>query len=226
MFKPATLFAAPAALAAPPDLPVRATAPTLAPPATPGEFDRIPAPPLTADGLARRPVTPTDARPAPAFDLSTAFDLSSSLPTRTPGGRGPDGPDRLSGMTGLGSSSTTEVSVAPSSSPSALQAALSAFDTRRNGSLGDAATGAPTAAPMSLADALPTRPRIAAPTVAPRLDEPVAIQSRLDPDALRERLRAFQSEFRTASVGEIDSAGTNTVNNQSHSSSDLGGDRR
>jgi hypothetical protein len=80
--------------------------------------------------------------------------------------------------------------VAATSSPSALQAALTAFDSRRNGH-----------------DALPTRDRSASELAAPgTYEEPASItQSRLDPEVLRERLRAFQNEFRTATTGGTDS---------------------
>ena len=69
-------------------------------------------------------------------------------------------------------------------------------------------------------DALPTRDRTE-PALPGTYDEPASItKSRLDPEVLRERLRAFQNEFRTASAG-----GTDT--DQDHSSNaDLGGDRR
>ena len=78
--------------------------------------------------------------------------------------------------------------VTATSSPSALQAALAAFDSRRNG---DVRT-------------LPSRPRSEG--FGPRLPTtpPSVSQSRLDPDALRERLRAFQTEFRTGTAGGAD----------------------
>ena len=99
-------------------------------------------------------------------------------------------------------SAFADTPVAPTSSPSALQAALTAFDSRRSGP-----------------DSLPTRDRSEA--AAPgTFEEPASIaQSRLDPEVLRERLRAFQNEFRTATTGGIDT-------DQDHSSHDLGGDRR
>jgi hypothetical protein len=46
-------------------------------------------------------------------------------------------------------------------------------------------------------------------------------QSRLDPEALRERLRAFQNEFRTAAATGHDHESDLSSNN-----ADLGGDRR
>ena len=93
--------------------------------------------------------------------------------------------------------------VAATSSPSALQAALTAFDSRRSGP-----------------DSLPTRDRTAEAAPPGTFEEPASIaQSRLDPEVLRERLRAFQTEFRTATTGGIES-------DQDHSSHDLGGDRR
>jgi hypothetical protein len=87
-----------------------------------------------------------------------------------------------------------DVPVAATSSPSALQAALTAFDSRRNGH-----------------DSLPTRDRTE-PAESGTFEEPASItQSRLDPEVLRERLRAFQNEFRTATTGGAD-------NDQDHSS--------
>ena len=91
---------------------------------------------------------------------------------------------------------------------SALQAALSAFDSRRNG------------------DALPTRVARGSEGEGVDLDESASTtQSRLDPEALRERLRAFQTEFRTATEGthapESDEPSPLTPTN-----ADLGGDRR
>jgi hypothetical protein len=125
------------------------------------------------------------------------------LPTRT-ASRGPDGGvDRLASF---GAGGPGERSVTATSSPSALQAALAAFDSRRNGE----------------AETLPSRPRtddFGAP------DDPTSVsQSRLDPDALRERLRAFQTEFRTGTAGATD---TNHTSSQADlPNADLGGDRR
>jgi hypothetical protein len=186
-------------------LPVRGatepSAPAPAAAAAAGEFDRVPAPPLTTEGLARRPVTPADAMPPATVKLPEA--PAAGLPTRTPG-RGPDGgPDRLAPPTGPAVLADA-LPVAPTSSPSALQAALTAFDSRRNGN-----------------DALPTRDRNAGGVPSSfDFEEPASTtQSRLDPEVLRERLRAFQNEFRTASAGATDKP--------DHSSNlDLGGDRR
>ncbi len=163
------------------------------------EFDRVPAPPVTADALSLRPLSATDAPPA---TVRLPDQVEPSLPTRSPG-RGPDGPDRLAAPTGP--SFSDDVPVAATSSPSALQAALTAFDTRRNGH-----------------DSLPTRDRGATePAFSGTFEEPASIsQSRLDPEVLRERLRAFQTEFRTATAG-------GAATDQDHSSTtDLGGDRR
>lgn len=181
-------FAAPTTPAAP--APVAAT----------GEFDRVPAPPMGADSLTRRPVTPADALPPATVRLPDPID--PGLPTRTPG-RGPDGPDRLAAPTGP--AVMADAPIAATSSPSALAAALTAFDTRRNGH-----------------DSLPTRERGAhEPAASATYEEPASItQSRLDPEVLRERLRAFQNEFRTASAGGID------TEQDISSTTDLGGDRR
>jgi hypothetical protein len=199
------------ALAAPPPPPLPVTPPMPVtpppPPPPPGvapapalpraEFNRPPAPPVTADGLSKRPVTLDNALPVPTAKLSApATGDPSLLPTRSPG-RGPDGPDRLASV-GVGNGSATAGAPVTTSSPSALQSALSAFDNRRQASA-----------------ALPTRARNADRVVdRSSFEEPASIaQSRLDPDALRERLRAFQTEFRTAAEG-----GT-------QSNTDLGGDR-
>jgi signal transduction histidine kinase len=181
-----------------PDTPAPApfAPPTFAAPTA--EFDRVPAPPVGASSLTQRPVTPSDAMPPATVRLPAP--VGPGLPTRTPS-RGPEGPDRMAASSG---SVMADAPVAPTSSPSALQAALTAFDTRRSGP-----------------DSLPTRDRSASEPAPPgTFDEPASIaQSRLDPEVLRERLRAFQSEFRTATTG-----GTET--DQDHSSHDLGGDRR
>jgi hypothetical protein len=56
------------------------------------------------------------------------------------------------------------------------------------------------------------------------VDDVGAAQSRLDPDALRERLRAFQTEFRTGVNGADPVAHSNESNHSTNA--DLGGDRR
>ncbi len=161
-----------------------------------GEFDRPLAPPPTADGPSRQPVTAADAHRAPVPPVDTTSN-GNPLPTRSPS-RGPDGGhDRLATF-GAG-----EQPVTATSSPSALQAALAAFDARRNG---DGAS-------------LPTRSPGDAPSV-PGADEVSTAPSRLDPDALRERLRAFQTEFRTGADGD------GTGPDHSSNNADLGGDRR
>src|SRR5690606_18717353 len=136
----------------------------------PGPGLRVPpAPPaLAGGGPSRQPVTPEHALPVPKFDPTP--EPAPSLPTRTRGN--PSGPaaevDRLD----------DERPVAASSAPSALRDALSAFDRGRK----------------SGADALPVRSRTATATAYDDpSEEPASIaSSRLDPDALRERLRAFQ----------------------------------
>ena len=159
-----------------------------------GEFDVPPAPPLTAAGPSRRPVSPDSARPAPVPQFGAAGSLdTSSLPTRSPGrDPGADHPDRLAGT-----------AVSSTSEPSALSAALSAYDTGRNGA----------------ADGLPTRARVGDPIEM--IEEPLpTAQSRLDPEALRQRLRAFQSEFTTGLDSETGG------DKYDHDHTDLGGDRR
>ena len=164
-----------------PVLPPPASAPATSAPVL-GEFDRPPAPPVTTNGTARRPVSPDTARPAPQPALLTSREDELTLPTRSPG-RGPDGPDRLSEI------NADEASDSPTttSEPAALQAALAAFDTGRNG--GEAV--------------LPTRAPNPHAADQNQYEEPAATTpSRLDPEALRERLRAFQSEFQTGHLNQ------------------------
>lgn len=164
--------------------------------AVPAEFDRPLAPPPSLDGPSRTPVVPADAVPAPAMRTAPTAPASPNLPTRSPS-KGPDGgPDRLASF-------GDENAVAPTSSPSALQAALAAFDTRRSGDTGS----------------LPTRPRTDGFDADDFGEGSGASQSRLDPEALRERLRAFQTEFRTGTAG-------GTEQNHTTINADLGGDRR
>ncbi len=187
----------------PPPAPTTLLAPATAPIAA--EFDRPLAPPPNADGPSRQPVVPADAHPAPAMRTTAPAPLDPLLPTRSPS-RGPDGGfDRLASF-GAGGA-PAEQSVVATSSPSALQAALASFDSRRGG---ETAT-------------LPSRSRsegFAAPVID---DTASAAQSRLDPDALRERLRAFQTEFRTGTTGGTD---TNNATYNADRNADLGGDRR
>jgi signal transduction histidine kinase len=195
---------APAPQAEPTTMPEPATASTInLPPPAPvrSEFDVPPAPPVSVNGLAQRPVSPATARPAPMPTPST--DSAPALPTRTQRGTGPDGPDRLA----MPLSPNADAPVA-TSEPGALQAALSAFDSGR------AAVNAPQSTP------LPTRDRGG--DQAPMGDEPLPVsQSRVDPNALRDRLRAFQSEF-TNAAGD-NTGGTDIYTDQN---SDLGGDPR
>ena len=190
---PAAAIAA-AALAAPRREATMAPPPPPAAPA-PAEFDRPLAPPPSPAGPSSQPVVPADAHPAPAARVSMFAPTEPLLPTRSPS-RGPDGgPDRLASF---GSEPTTSAS-----SPSALQAALAAFDSRRSSEGGT----------------LPTRPRSEEYATDEFGDGSGAAQSRLDPEALRERLRAFQSEFRTGAADATDQ-------NQLTNNADLGGDRR
>jgi hypothetical protein len=79
-------------------------------------------------------------------------------------------------------------------------------------------SGAPSALEAALGGALPTRTRVGDPV--PPVEEPASTTaSRLDPEALRERLRAFQSEFRSGHEATDQPTATN------HSNADLGGDR-
>lgn len=166
------------------------------PPATriQGEFDVPPAPPIGASGLSLRPVTPATARPAPSIDpIETPNKLS--LPTRSPGAAPDGGPDRLAAPP------AGESAVAAAGEPSALQAALAAFDSGRHSDPSE----------------LPTRARVGDP-VAQVDDSPPTTASRLDPDALRQRLRAFQTEFQSGT--EPDGGRSTTPDNDSDSGED------
>lgn len=164
-----------------------------------GEFDVPPAPPLTAEPLTQRPVSPDTARPAPI--PAPEPEAPSGLPTRTQRGTGPDGPDRLA------NAAFSDAAPVATSEPSALQAALSAFDTGRS-----KVTAEPTGS-------LPSRDRVSDP--ASMIDEQQSVtQSRVDPSALRDRLRAFQSEF--SGAGES-AGGTDIYTDHNR---DLGGDPR
>jgi len=150
------------------------------PPArTRGEFDVPPAPPIGANSLTQRPVSPDTARPAPM--PTPTGDTTPALPTRTQRGTGPEGPDRLANPADAPGGDSTVTN----SEPGALQAALAAFDSGRS------------ALDAEPAGDLPTRPRGGDPV--DQFDEPQAVtQSRVDPSALRDRLRAFKSEFTNA----------------------------
>lgn len=130
---------------------------------------------------------------------------------------------------------------APPAPPPPLAPSL---PTRRPGA------GAPDGGPDRLADAasalesaldigLPTRTRAEEPAV--HAEPPLAVSAnRLDPEALRDRLRAFQTEFRSGVDHEpAGPAGDGSVSNDmninhsninhsnvNHSNADLGGDRR
>ena len=171
------------------------------PPTARPEFDVPPAPPMSANGISQGPVSPDTARPAPVPTPSA--DTAPALPTRTQRGTGPEGPDRLADA--LASSGDRPVTT---SEPGALQAALAAYDSGR------AAVNAPAAT------SLPTRDRLG--DQGPMADEPLPVtQSRVDPSALRDRLRAFQSEFSSASGDNTGGSDIYTDQNP-----DLGGDPR
>jgi len=161
--------------------PITASVPADLPPPAPArpEFDVPVAPPISANGLTHRPVTPDTARPAPTLK---PIDDTPLLPTRTQRGTGPDGPDRLADPAGT----TVGDTPVATSEPGALQAALAAYDAGR------AAVNAPAV------ESLPTRDRTTEPLQTFDEQQPVT-QSRVDPSALRDRLRAFQTEFTSAS---------------------------
>ena len=115
-----------------------------------GEFDRVAGSP----GHRRRPHPPPGRRRPTRcrrrrFVSPTPHSSPACRPARP--GRGPDGPDRLAPPNGTGRRSP-DAPVAPTSSPSALQAALTAFDSRRNG-------------PDSLPDPRPQRQRAGLPGI-------------------------------------------------------------
>ena len=182
------------------------------PPTTrvPGEFDTPLAPPISPDGPSRGPVAPATARPAPPLPADPT-PAHNGLPTRTPSS-GPTGPDRLADVAPPGDDDPDS-----QSGPGALQAALAAFDASRTGFNGSSDTG-------GAADSLPTRSRVDEPISMPDESIPVTA-SRLDPDALRERLRAFQAESRGTAGDEHPSGDAMPATDHDHHS-DLGGDRR
>jgi hypothetical protein len=173
-----------------------------------GEFDRPPAPPAFGFEPTSRPFTdptvrPIAARPAGPERRAASGHANPSLPTRSRG-TGPDGPDRLAAQLN-GPSAPSVGHVAPTA-PGSLKAALTAFEAGRSG-----------VRPESVAPPLlPTR----APGNAFDHDDVTAStsQSRLDPEAIRERLRSFRQEFQLGRDGEA-AAG------HDGDQTDLGGDR-
>lgn len=154
-----------------------------------GEFDAPLAPPITVGGPSRGPVAPTSARSAPDR-LPTAVP-PPGLPTRT-SGLASDRPDPL-----------TEVDDPHGPhdpAPTALQSALATLGADQTGSNGP----------------LPTRSRLDDTMMNSEAPPIATTPSQLDPEALRQRLRAFQTEF---SMG-----GATTDPLDDHD--DVGGDRR
>ena len=170
-----------------------------------GEFDSPLAPPVLATGPMKGPVAPESARSAPR-SVSDSETKLPNLPTRSPG-TGPDGPDRL-GDTGPDGD---HVSSDAGTVPSALQSALSALDGSITGANGSNAT-------------LPQRAHVEE-TVGQAEQPLAATSSRLDPDALRDRLRAFQTEFHSADADgdPVPESPPSETNDDHH---DLGGDLR
>ncbi len=187
-----------------------ATEPTdLFPPPAPtpsGEFDRLPAPPRFGT-TATRPVTPDDALPVPPVREPAApatATNSTGLPVRTRGIGPQDGPDRLAGST-----------TSNAGAPSALQAALAAFDAGTSSGHAASQTDPPAS--------LPVRQRSDA--VDDYADEAPTSRAPLDPNALRQRLRSFQSEFRTGSDASNTTPETATTGRSGPGHDDLGGER-
>ncbi|MCU0260355.1 MAG: HAMP domain-containing protein [Ilumatobacteraceae bacterium] len=169
--------------------------PPPAQPAVVGEFDRPPAHPSFVPS-APRPVVDPNAVPVPTMrpEPAPTSGATPGLPTRAGAASSAlDGPDRLADQ---------PVGV---TAPTALAAALAAFDQGRNGALpradqtppeGTAIVERSTAEPVGVG-ALPTRQRLDLTADDPS-DAPLSTAvSRLDPEAIRERLRAFQTERTT-----------------------------
>ncbi|MGH9132616.1 MAG: ATP-binding protein [Ilumatobacteraceae bacterium] len=174
-----------------------------------GEFDRPPAPPAFGTQPTSRPFTDPTARPLPARRTeperaATTGTSSQTLPTRDRG-TGPEGPDRLAPLGGpVGQ--PTDRPVAPTA-PGSLKAALTAFESGRAGTRPDVQSTSPS---------LPTRdPGNAFDHEAVT---PSTSQSRLDPEAIRERLRSFQQEFQLGRDGDV-------APGHDGDQTDLGGDR-
>jgi hypothetical protein len=171
-----------------------------------GEFDRPPAPPAFGTPPMSRPFTDPTARPIPVRRTEAEREAANGLPIRE---RGivPEGPDRLAHLNvPAGQPLGHDVPIAPTN-PSSLRTALTAFETGRAGARPEIV--APTAT-------LPTRD----PGSAFDHDEVTTStsQSRLDPEAIRERLRSFRKEFQLGRDGE-GAAGPDG------DQTDLGGDR-
>ncbi len=157
-----------------------------------GEFDAPIAPPVTAAGPSRGPVAPTSARSAAA--RPPASTSQPNLPTRSSGAAA-DAVDPLIEV-GLSQPLSND---ARNASPVALQSALAVFEFD----------------PLGSGRLLPNRPRLEDFGFAD--ETPLATaQSRLDPEALRQRLRSFQAEF--------NSGGASPEPPTDHG--DFGGDRR
>jgi hypothetical protein len=170
-----------------------------------GEFDRPPAPPAFGIEPTSRPFTDPTARPIPAsrpdsLESAATGHATPFLPTRSRG-TGPDGPDRLAAQL-IGSIGQP----AEHTAPSALKAALTAFEAGRAGARPD----------VTEPHSLPTRD----PGNAFDHDEVTTStsQSRLDPETIRARLRSFQKEFQLGRDGE-------GVAGPDGDQTDLGGDR-
>ncbi|HEY3484508.1 MAG TPA: ATP-binding protein, partial [Ilumatobacteraceae bacterium] len=144
-----------------------------------GEFDRPPAPPAFGTTPVARPVADPNARPVPQRKpedppASPTWDRGGALPTRSRGNAPDGGVDRLS-----------DTPMVVPAVPSSLQAALTAFDAGRNGRAPSLQTRNPGAAGNGDhgGDDRDGQPASIAP-------------SKLDADAIRERLRAFQTEYK------------------------------
>jgi signal transduction histidine kinase len=192
-----------------------ATQPLLPPPTSrpvTGEFNRPPAPPAFSADRELHPVPNPNALPLPHRRPD---------PNRSPSGAHEPLPTRTrtagTGSTSSDTGRTVEPSVvAPTTSPSALQSALSAFEAGR---AAVQTPSLPTRTPGSNAtDALHGAPDLDVHADA----APASITaSRLDPEIIRARLRSFQSEHR---VGRSEPTDPATQPHPGHGP-DHGGDR-
>ncbi|MCB0969113.1 MAG: hypothetical protein KDB37_19965, partial [Ilumatobacter sp.] len=163
-----------------------------------------PAPQLGGFTFDAPTLPPPTASPTGEFDVPPAPPRTAMNPSRQPvapstAQRAPEPEPREL----TPSLPTRTPGTGPDGGPDRLAASLDAAANRQPSSNG----------------ALPTRTRVEEPTE--RVEEPLATTAGGNPEALRDRLRAFQAEFRSA-LG-TDSLTDDRPNGHDHS--DLGGDR-
>ena len=160
--------------------------------------------------VSRGPVTPETARPAPHVPTKPS---EAPLPSRVPG-RGPDGgPDRLG--------ATNDAEAQPSEVPTFEAPAV---DRPTDSGLPSRIPGqGPDGGPDRLAGVpAPQRSQ----DLLTDLEEPLSTVPPTDPDSLRDRLRAFQAEFKSAADAEPGHDDEHNDHTGGHDHLDLGGDRR